>query len=165
MTFSARRDSTAYWLLSRTYPIRTRARSSILFEEGSAALDDQGMGRLRDLMPSLLGKPNKIELRGHSTRRPLPAGGPYQDEWQICYARCLAVMKFLDESGVETERIRLSQSAGFEPHTLRVDPESQLHNSRVEVYLLREFVDDLKGTREQRAQLEWAPRPPAAAGS
>jgi hypothetical protein len=50
------------------------------------------------------------------------------------------------------EPSRLSQAAGYEPFSLHVDPESLARNSRVEVYVLGEFVDDLQGTREERAE-------------
>lgn len=123
----------------------------IVFNEDSADLDNTGKDQLRELVPMLLGKPNKIEVRGHSTRKPLPPGSPMQDAWQLSYARCQAVMKFLEQKGIEPERFRLSQAGPFEPHTIRVEPELQAQNSRVEVYMLGEFVDDLQGTREERA--------------
>ena len=77
--------------------------------------------QLDKLIPNLVGKLNKIEIRGHSTRRPLPADSPYRDLWQLCYARCLAVMDYFEEHGIEADRLRLSQSAAFEPLTSRIE--------------------------------------------
>jgi chemotaxis protein MotB len=129
-----------------------RSGTVLLFDEGAADLRDGDLRQLRALAPSLLGKRNKIEIRGHASRKPLPPGGPYQDGWQLSYARCLATLRQLEAMGVEPERIRLSQAAGYEPFSLHVDPESLARNSRVEVYVLGEFVDDLQGTREERAE-------------
>jgi chemotaxis protein MotB len=129
------------------------------FAEGSAELDEQGRKRLERLVPALLGKPNKIEIRGHASRHPLPPGTPFQDAWQLSYARCLATMEYLEHNGVEPQRMRLSQAGSFEPQTIGVEPEKQTQNSRVEVYVLGEFVEDLVGTREERdarAEIPWA---------
>jgi chemotaxis protein MotB len=123
----------------------------VLFAEGSAALDETSQERLKRLASEVRGKPYKIEIRGHATRRPAAPGGPPQDAWALSYARCMATMKFLEQQGVEADRIRLSQGGPYEPYSLRVDPAKLLYNSRVEVYMLSEFAEDLMGTPEERA--------------
>jgi chemotaxis protein MotB len=124
----------------------------VQFAETSADLPDAEKERLKDLIPLFVGKPNKIEIRGHSTGRPLPQASPFKDAWQLSYARCLAVMRHLEEKGIEPQRMRLSQAAAFEPSTLAVEQDAQLRNARVEVYMLGEFVDELKGTRKEREE-------------
>jgi chemotaxis protein MotB len=124
----------------------------ILFNEDSADLTPQSKEKLKRLVPLILGKQNKIEVRGHATRRPLPPGGPYHDAWDLCYARCLATMKFLQQQNIPPERMRLAQAGVFEPHTIRVEPEKQALNSRVELFVLSETADELVGTREERAE-------------
>jgi chemotaxis protein MotB len=122
------------------------------FLEDSAELTAEGKAQLADLAKALLGKRNKIEVRAHATRRPLPSGSPFQDAWHLCYARSLAVMKYLESQGIEADRIRLSQAGPFEPLTIREQPELQAQNARVEVYGLGELVEELVGTREERAK-------------
>jgi chemotaxis protein MotB len=129
----------------------------IRFAEHSAELTPEGKEEIRRLVPLIRGKRNKIELRGHTTRRPLPADSPYKDAWQLSYARCLATEKFLEQEGIEAERIRMSQAGGFEPQTIREEPEEQALNSRVEIYVLPEVVEDLIGTREEREKRDWKP--------
>jgi len=124
----------------------------VVFEELSAELDPEAEAQLKRLLPFLNGKRNKIELRGHATGRPLPPDSPYKDAWQLCYARCQAVLSYYRKQGIEPERFRLSQAGVFEPHTIRVQAEKQAQNSRVEVYVLAELVEDLMGTREERAE-------------
>lgn len=123
----------------------------IPFDEHSAELTDTGRKRLADLVPVLAGKRNKIEIRGHTTRRPLPGDSPFRDAWQLAYARCLATQRFLEAHGIETERIRLSQAGPYEPQTLGTDPRRMKENSRVEIYVLPELVEDLMGTPQERA--------------
>ncbi len=124
----------------------------ITFPEGSAELSDEAKEKLKQILPLILGKQNKIELRGHATRRPLPQGATHRDAWELCYARSQAVMQFLQAQGIAPERIRLSQAGFFEPYTIRPDPAKQALNNRVEVYVLTETADELMGTREERAE-------------
>ena len=113
----------------------------VFFPELSAELDQDAKDNLLRLVPWIAGKPQKIEIRGHASRRPLPADGPYRDAWQLSYARCLATMHFLAEQGISRERIRLSQAAGFEPKSARGDGQAS-HNSRVEVTMLNELSQE-----------------------
>ena len=122
----------------------------VVFVEDSVDLSPQASRQLKSVAPSLVGKRNKIEIRGHATNRNLSPDSPYRDAWQLSYARCLTTMRILQEEGVEPERIRLSQAGAYEPHTIREDPSNQARNSCVDVYMLSEFVDDSVGSREER---------------
>ncbi len=124
--------------------------TAVFFPEFSADLDAEGKNQLEKTAKKIFGLPNKIEIRGHSTRRPLPSGSPFRDSWQLAYARCLASMEYLMRLGIEPERIRLSQAGPFEPQTIRTTPDWEKQNSRVEVYLLDELANDLVGTIEER---------------
>jgi chemotaxis protein MotB len=112
----------------------------VFFADASAELDQEARDRLLRLLPWIAGKPQKIEIRGHASRRPLPPDSRFTDAWQLCYARCRATVDFLVENGIPPERLRISQAAGYEPYTERVDPQWQARNSRVEVALLSELT-------------------------
>jgi chemotaxis protein MotB len=129
----------------------------IQFAEQSAELTPAAERAIRRLVPEIRGKRNKIELRGHTTRRPLPADSPYKDAWQLSYARCVVTKKLLEREGIEPERIRMSQAGEFEPQTIREDAGQQALNSRVEIYILPEVVEDLVGTKEEREGRAWKP--------
>lgn len=135
-------------------PGSSRVGTLITFAEDSADLDADAKERLLGMAPALAGKPNKIEIRGHATGRPLPPGSRYSDPWELSFARCLATYKTLLEAGVESNRIRLSQAGPHEPSELPDNSEWVTQNSRVEVYMLGEFVRDVK-----------KPRTPATTGS
>jgi chemotaxis protein MotB len=131
---------------------RNLAGTVVLFPEGSTRLDAEADDRLIRLVDDLRGKPNKLELRGHATRRPDAHGGNEKDPWKLSYERCQAVRKFLERHGIEPERIRLSQGGPYEPYSLQAGSVQQKFNSRVEVYVLGEFAEDLMGTPEERAK-------------
>jgi chemotaxis protein MotB len=120
------------------------------FAEHAAELDDEAKSRLDDLVPLMLGKPNKIEIRGHASKRPIPQDTGFKNAWEISYARCLATMDFLLAHGIAPDRIRLSQAGPYEPQSLELEADWPALNSRVDVYMLGEFVDDFQGNRESR---------------
>ena len=122
----------------------------VLFAEGSSELDPQGIAQLTAIVPQLVGKPNKVELRGHASRRPLPEGSTVSDNWELSYARCKVVRDYLVDRGIKPDRIRMSQAAEFEPYTLRQEPEWQAQNSRVEITALSEHAHPLEFPREDR---------------
>jgi chemotaxis protein MotB len=128
------------------------------FAEESAQLDLVAQNKLEEIAPLMLGKPNKIEIRGHASKRPLPKESEFKSPWEISYARCLATMNFLVAKGIAPDRVRLSQAGPFEPHTIQLEADWSALNSRVEVYMLGEFVDDFKGNRAERAKQTESPK-------
>ena len=133
---------------------RTSIGIVIHFAEDSAELDKEAQRRLAEIVPLMIGKPQKIEVRGHSSRRPLPTGSEYADHWQLSYQRCRAVKTGLEALGIPPERLRLSQAAGFEPLAA---PDEQFAGggyARVEVSLLNET------TGVKVAQHGSQPKPP-----
>ncbi|MEX2138789.1 MAG: flagellar motor protein MotB [Pirellulales bacterium] len=128
------------------------------FSEYSAELDEVAQSRLEELAPLMLGKPNKIEIRGHASKRPLPKESGFKDPWEISYARCLGTMKYLLSKGVAADRIRLSQAGPFEPQSLELEADWPGLNSRVDVYMLGEFVDDFQGSPDARTKQTESPR-------
>ncbi|MGI8982591.1 MAG: OmpA/MotB family protein [Pirellulaceae bacterium] len=131
---------------------KTGVGTVLFFAEDSVTLDKKAQERLDVLIPQLAGKPHKVEIRGHTSRNPPLAKGGYKDAWQMSYARCQAVLKYLVEHGVSAEQVRLSQAGGNEPLTTREDPQGQIRNPRVEVMMLNEWVQDLVGTPQERSQ-------------
>ncbi len=123
----------------------------VFFDEDSANLSDDAKKRLSELAPLIAGKTLKIEVRGHTSRRPLPPGGSYHDAWQLSFARCEAVMKFLEQQGIPPDRIRLSQAAGNEPFSSRVEAEFRAQSPRRGVLARRSGAQRAAGELGTRA--------------
>ena len=124
----------------------------LFFDEDSKEINDEAKEQLSRILPFLMGKRQKIELRGHARQRATAAGGE-QDAWQLSYARCMATMKYLVEAGVEVDRMRLSQAGSNEPHTIQEGAENRTQNSCVDIIVLPELAEDYFGSREERAAL------------
>lgn len=114
--------------------------TAILFNGESDELDEMSTERLDSLIPLLLGKSNKVEIRVYTPRRPLTAESKFQDPWALSYARCTATMKYLIDNGVDAERIRLSQDGELEPLEPHPDDDKRIDTWSVEVFMNDEFV-------------------------
>jgi chemotaxis protein MotB len=125
----------------------------VLFGDDSKELNAKARQQLTNILPLLIGHRQKIELRGHA-RQHLSTTGLEQDAWGMSYARCVTVMKFLVDAGIEADRMRLSQAGPNEPHSLK---ESSVQNSCVDLIVLPELVEDFLGTREEREKLGRSP--------
>ena len=131
----------------------------IYFDEHSAALSEPSLRKLRTAAEELAGKTQRIEIRGHTTRRPLPAGAPPKDPWDLAYARCRAVQDYLVSQGIDPRRIRLGVAADNEPLEGEGDLIPVKQNSRVEVHVLNEVVQSLSGPREDHPPTTPSPSP------
>ncbi len=134
-------------------PDRSTAGTIIVFELGSAELDEDGRERLRKVIPQFVGLPHKIDIRGHVT--------PTMDETTdtkaldlLSYRRCETVKDFLIENKIDPIRLRISLAGPYEP--LALDPKNQdpSQNSRVEVFLLSETINDYRPKNTEPAKEE-----------
>jgi chemotaxis protein MotB len=128
-------------------------------DDGSAELSEDSQAALGQLAESIIGKPQKIEVRGHTSHR--PAGDSNAaDLWELSYRRARAVMQFLVERlHIEPQRIRLSVAGPYEPMHLGAGPDQMRENPRVEVFLLDEMAADLVGTPQEQSQRLIDPSP------
>jgi chemotaxis protein MotB len=121
---------------------RTGLGVSVPFPDFSTELTADATEALREFLPQIQGKPHKLEVRGHTSRRPLADDSKLTDLWQLSFARCMSTMKFLEEAGVDPKRMRLAQSAGYEPIFPEATADSLEFNSRVEIFVLNEMVTE-----------------------
>ncbi len=118
----------------------------VYFDENSAELSEQNKQTLDAIVQQIAGKPQKIEIRGHTSRRPVDVGERVRDHWDLAYQRCYNVMQYLVKHGIARERIRLGSAAANEPLDTGIDPALRKRNARVEILLWGERVDDLTGS-------------------
>ncbi|MBI1247369.1 OmpA family protein [bacterium] len=130
---------------------KTAIGTVVYFEEGSAQLTDAAKATLQAQTLEFGGKPQKIEIRGHTSLRPLPKDSPFKTHWDLAYARCNAVKEFLVSLGIDEKRLRIAVSGKNEPFHIGTDPLLLKQNPRVEVFLLDEVIDDLVGTEQEQA--------------
>lgn len=133
----------------------------VQFPEGSAEIGGQQLKQIAIAAREVGGKPQRVEIRGHTSRRPIPAGGPFQDNWDLAYHRCRAVMQQLVAEGIDPKRIRLGVAADNEPLPGSNDPLALNQSSRVAVTILNEPVDH----DEPKTEDKQPPKKPTSAGA
>ena len=129
---------------------KTAVGTVIYFEEGSTEIGDAQRKVLEQQAEVIAGKPQKVELRGHTSRRPVDSED-FRDNWDLAYERCRKTKEFLvNEKGIDSLRIRISVAGPNEPVHMGTDPEQLRLNPRVELYLLDEVVADSTGTKDEQ---------------
>lgn len=124
----------------------------LFFKDGTVELDQASAESLDQEVLQLAGKPQKIEIRGHTAQQMAAQDPDPRNAMDLAYARCRSVMQYLVEKhGIPPERIRLSSAGAWEPMYVSSDSEKMRLNPRVEVFLLEETVDQLIGTAQERS--------------
>lgn len=122
----------------------------LLFEPFSARLTEDGRRKLEAIATALSGKPNKIEIRGHTSSPPLPDGSEFPDLFSLSYARARAAFDALATHPlypVEKDRMRLIAVADHEPPELASGTQSA-RSDRVEIVVLDTFTNEYVGPKE-----------------
>jgi chemotaxis protein MotB len=136
----------------------------IFFGEFSADIDSSQIKELNLVSEDLAGKSQKIEIRGHASRRPLPKNSPYKNHWELAFARCVSVADYLSAHGVDSRRMRFSVSSDNEPSEAVIDPPFGERNSRVEIRFLNEWIADEAGQKGETSAKQPKSKEPSAAG-
>jgi chemotaxis protein MotB len=122
---------------------QTAVGSVIFFDTFSARLSDKGKADLQKLANELRGKPQKIEVRGHTSPEVAARATDHADSMDLAYERCRAVMDYLiAECQIDKKRFRLASVGDSEPMHSSGTPEKMRMNPRVEVFLLDEVGED-----------------------
>ena len=121
---------------------RFRFTSELLFDTGSAAIDEGGEATLRRLAETVEEIRERIpdnvdwvlQVEGHTDTRPI-VRGDYPTNWELSQARAMSIVHFLIDTGIPPERLA---AAGFGEHHPVDDgdgPEAWARNRRIELRL------------------------------
>ena len=124
---------------------------SIYFENAKTDLTDEQKRQLDLQAKDLAGKPQKIEIRGHTVCRPQGPTPSIRDNWDLAYERCHKTMEYLVSLGIDPRRIRIGVSAQYEPLYTGRDPLLLEQNNRVEVFMLSEFAEEVRSNTGETA--------------
>ncbi len=132
---------------------QTSIGSVVFFPPGQVELGPEQQADLDRTVREMVGKPQVIEVRGHTTPRPVDPGSPYQDNWELAWARCRHVFEFLtQELKIDSRRIRMSVAGPNEPLSIEPDAKKQRLNARVEIYMLDETIKQFLGTKDEQQE-------------
>lgn len=111
-----------------------------LFASFDAELNDAARADLQVIAKVIGPRPNRVVVRGHATREPMPPGLPFRDAWDLAFARARSGADYLIELGIAPERIAVASAGDSEPRTVSRDPEQQRLNRRIDVFVIDAYT-------------------------
>jgi chemotaxis protein MotB len=116
--------------------IRLVLAEGVLFDSGRADLKPGSKTILGTVAEQLRTVPNPIVIEGHTDNVPI-RGGRYSTNWELSMARAYAVLRFLEDHGLASDRL---SGIGYGEHRPTADnktPEGRKKNRRIEIDLIR----------------------------
>ena len=111
----------------------------ILFDSGSAKINDRGMELLQIMAgPLKNNKDHNIIVEGHTDNIPLSAGlkKRFPSNWELSTARAAAVARFFQEQGkIEPQRLSARGYSFYRPVAPNDSEEGRHQNRRIEIIL------------------------------
>lgn len=107
----------------------------ILFASGSATLGKEGkeaLAKVADAFKDLQGKVIRVE--GHTDNVPIGTE-VFPTNWELSTARALAVVRFLQEKGVDPTKLAAAGYSQYQPVASNDTPEGRSQNRRIEIVL------------------------------
>lgn len=113
--------------------------SEVLFDSGSAEIGPEGRAQLaglatalKDIARTIPAEVNWIlRVDGHTDRQPISRA--YRSNWDLSFARALAVVRFLIGQGIPAERLAAAGFGEFQPLDERDDEIGRRRNRRIEL--------------------------------
>src|SRR5512133_664609 len=112
-----------------------KMKDKVLFSSGSATLGKDGRASLRAVAEALREVRGKlIRVEGHTDDVPT-AGNGFGSNWELSAARALAVVRALQEMGVDPTRLAAAGYGEFQPVASNATPDGRSQNRRIEIVL------------------------------
>ncbi len=128
----------------------TAVGSVVFFDISSDTLDSEAINVLNQTVDQLQGKPQKIEIRGHTSAEFAARTAGTDEATMLGFRRAAAVQRYLiDKAKIDANRFRISSAGEAEPMQRNGGRAGLSKNSRVEVFLLDETVEDHAGAADQ----------------
>ena len=115
--------------------LTVKMKDKILFASGSATVGQDGKVALRKVAEALRGVQGRvIRIEGHTDDVPT-GGGAFPTNWELSTARALAVVRYLQENGVDPSRLAGAGYGQYQPIAPNDSPEGRSQNRRIEIVL------------------------------
>jgi chemotaxis protein MotB len=117
--------------------LRVNVAQDILFDSGSAAVDENGTEVLQRVATQLKKSSYQILVIGHTDNKPIGPGlvNHYPTNWELAGARAASVVRLFSHSGLRTKRLLAVSMADVQPVASNATPEGRAKNRRIEIRL------------------------------
>lgn len=113
-------------------------RAPLLFAEGEAELKKEAFGLLDKIVHLLKEQPYyQLRIEGHTDTKPIDPFHRYKypSNWELSYARAVAVAKYLISRGVSPTYLGVTGYGEEKPLSPNDTEENRVKNRRVEIYI------------------------------
>jgi chemotaxis protein MotB len=111
-------------------------KDKILFASGSARVNKEGQEALVKIAGALKGVHGRIiRVEGHTDDVPTDKGGPFPSNWELSLARAMAVVRALQDAGVDPTVLSAAGYGQYQPIAPNDSPENRSLNRRIEIVL------------------------------
>lgn len=107
----------------------------ILFSPGSADITDRAEAVLYEVAKLLAPLAHPVAVEGYTDRS--PAGGDFVSNWNLSAARAANVVRYLENAGVEGERLSALGFGEYQPRFEETNPVRSARNRRVSIVVSR----------------------------
>ena len=117
--------------------LRVNVSQDILFESGSAALDNSGATVLGKVATQLKKSSHQILVIGHTDNKPIrpTLAKQYPSNWELAGARAASVVRLFAQSGLPSKRMLAVSVADSQPVASNKTEEGRARNRRIEIRL------------------------------
>jgi chemotaxis protein MotB len=115
----------------------------LFFDSGRATLKETGKDVLKRVADAIKSYEDKaIRVVGHTDNVPISGAlqKTYPSNWELSVARATTVVRFLQESGIEPERLVATGRAEYAPVAENDSPEGRQKNRRIEITLINKSL-------------------------
>ena len=112
--------------------------NNLLFDLGSARIRKKGVEALSKIAEFLRKQKDKmIQVEGHTDNRPIRGNllRRYPSNWELSFARAIAIVKFLESKNVSPERMSATGYSFYRPVAKNDSEEGRAKNRRTEILL------------------------------
>lgn len=124
---------------------------SVLFNSGSADINEQYMQVLVKTGEIINKLDNYIRVEGHTDNVPIH-GGKFDSNWELSSVRATTVVKlFVTSSGISPDKLSAVGYGEYKPVDSNDTPEGRAKNRRVDIIILSSKYNDLEKTTDVSA--------------
>ncbi|QRK12677.1 OmpA family protein [Archangium violaceum] len=111
-------------------------KDKILFASGSARVGKEGEAALKKIAEALKGVQGKIiRVEGHTDDVPTDPKGPFPSNWELSLARAMAVVRALQDAGVDPTVLSAAGYGPYQPIAPNDSADNRSLNRRIEIVL------------------------------
>lgn len=107
----------------------------VLFELGKAELKVEAKEILNKVVPLLKEYPYSVCVQGHTDNLPIHSQ-EFSSNWQLSAIRAINVVKYLEERGIDKDKLIAAGYGEYRPLVLNDTPENRALNRRVEMAII-----------------------------